>query len=387
MGDLTIPARASSAAPPAGPVPFLDLGRIHADLKAGLLEDFAELIDSGAFINGPAVATFEAAFAEYCGRRRAVGVSSGLDALRLGLLAGGVEPDDEVIVPALTFVATLEAVTQAGARPVIVDVVDDNATIDPLAVEAAVGERTAAVIPVHLYGHLADMRRLEAVLLGRDVQLLEDACQAHGAAADGVRAGERGSAAAFSFYPGKNLGAFGDAGALVTDDDVVADRLIALREHGQQAKYVHEIEGWTARLDTIQALVLLRKLPLLDSWNESRRAVAARYLEELEGVGDLRLPSVAPGAEPVWHLFVVQTEFREGLAQYLAHRGVQTGRHYPDPVHLTPAYRWLGHAAGDFPVAERRAAESLSLPIFPGMQPEEIGRVVAAVRGYFGDDV
>jgi dTDP-4-amino-4,6-dideoxygalactose transaminase len=387
MGEQrTIPRRVSSRQLPSRMVPFLDLGRIHAGLKDALLEDFARLIDSGRFTNGPAVAEFEAAFAAYCGSRYAVAVASGLDALRLGLLAGGVCPGDEVIVPALTFVATLEAVTQAGARPLIVDVLEDDATIDPLAVEAAIGERTSAVVPVHLYGHLADMRRLDEVTRGRGVQLVEDACQAHGAAADGVRPGERGRVAAFSFYPGKNLGAFGDGGAIVTDDEALAERVIALREHGQLAKYVHGIEGWTARLDSIQALVLLRKLPLLDTWNESRRAVAARYVEELEGVGDLKLPSTAPGAKPVWHLFVVQTESPEELSRFLADRGVQSGRHYPDAVHLTPAYRWLGYSPGDFPVAERRAAESLSLPIFPGMEPEEIDLVIAAVRAYFGHD-
>jgi dTDP-3-amino-3,4,6-trideoxy-alpha-D-glucose transaminase len=383
----TIARHSSTRKAPSRTVPFLDLGRTHAGLKDALLEDFAALIDSGRFINGPAVAEFEAAFATYCGTKYAVGVASGLDALRLGLQAGGVQPGDEVIVPALTFVATLEAVTQAGARPVVVDVLEADATIDPLAVEAAIGERTSAVMPVHLYGHLADMRRLEDVTRPRSVRLVEDACQAHGATADTGRPGERGQFAAFSFYPGKNLGAFGDAGAIVTDDEALADRVASLREHGQRAKYVHEIEGWTARLDSIQALVLLRKLALLDAWNESRRAVAARYLEELEGVGDLTLPVVAPGAGPVWHLFVVQTESPENMARFLDDHGVQSGRHYPDAVHLTPAYRWLGYSAGDFPVAERRAAKSLSLPIFPAMEDEEIDIVVAAIRAYFAQDV
>ena len=386
MGESPTIARRASRPLPVGTVPFLDLGRIHAGLKDDLLDDFAQLIDAGSFINGPAVAAFEAAFAAYCGSRYAVGVASGTDALRLALLASGVRPGDEVIVPALTFVATLEAVTQAGARPVVVDVLEGDATIDPAGVEAAIGARTSAVIPVHLYGHLAGMRRLEEVTRAHSVQIVEDACQAHGAVADGVRPGELGRAAAFSFYPGKNLGAFGDAGAITTDDEGLAERVTALREHGQRAKYVHEVEGWTARLDSIQALVLLRKLPLLDAWNEERRAVAARYLEDLKGVGDLRLPDVAPGSEPVWHLFVVQTEFHEQLSRSLAARGIQTGRHYPDAVHLTPAYRWLGYSAGDFPVAERRAAECLSLPIFPGMESEEVDLVIAAVRAYFGHD-
>jgi dTDP-4-amino-4,6-dideoxygalactose transaminase len=387
MGESpTISTAVSARQLTSRPVPFLDLGRIHAGLKGALLEDFGRLIDSGSFINGPAVKDFEAAFATFCGSRYAVGMANGTDALRLALLAAGVRPGDEVIVPALTFVATLEAVTQAGARPVVVDVLEDDATIDPAAVEAVIGERTAAVVPVHLYGHVADMRRLEELTRTHSLQLVEDACQAHGAARDGVRPGELGRVAAFSFYPGKNLGAFGDAGAITTDDEDLAERVSALREHGQRAKYVHDVEGWTARLDSIQALVLLRKLPLLDGWNEERRVVAARYLEELDGVGDLTLPVVAANAEPVWHLFVVQTESHEQLAAFLADRGIQTARHYPDAVHLTPAYRWLDYAAGDFPVAERWAADCLSLPIFPGMEPEEVDLVIAAVRAYFGQD-
>jgi dTDP-3-amino-3,4,6-trideoxy-alpha-D-glucose transaminase len=384
----TIPARAPGRQAATKEVPFLDLGRIHAGLKDVLLDDVAALIDSGSFINGPAVAEFEAAFASYCGSRYAVAVASGTDALRLGLLASGVRAGDEVIVPALTFVATLEAVTQAGARPVVVDVLEDDATIDPAGVEAVIGARTSAVIPVHLYGRLADMRRLDEVTRAHSprIQIHEDACQAHGAVGEGIRPGELARSAAYSFYPGKNLGAFGDAGAITTNDEGLADRVTALREHGQRAKYVHEVEGWTARLDSIQALVLLRKLPLLDAWNEERRAIAARYLDELDGVGDLTLPVVAPGQEPVWHLFVVQTAYHEQLSRALAARGVQTARHYPDAVHLTPAYRWLGYSAGDFPVAERRAAESLSLPIFPGMTGEEIELVIAAVRAYFGHD-
>jgi dTDP-4-amino-4,6-dideoxygalactose transaminase len=387
MGELTRARRAPQTRPrPAREVPFLDLARIHTGLKDAILADVGSLIDSGAFVNGPAVDEFEAAFAAYCGTRRAVGVSSGLDALRLALQAGGVGPGDEVIVPALTFVATLEAVAQTGARPVIVDVGEDDAAIDPRAVEAAITERTAAVVPVHLYGRLARMRALENATRGRDVRIVEDACQAHGAAAGRCRPGEPGLAAAFSFYPGKNLGAFGDGGAIVTNDVDLAERAAALRHHGQRAKYVHEVEGWTARLDSIQALVLIRKLPLLDGWNAQRRLVAARYLEELADVGDLTLPEAPDWAAHVWHLFVVQTASPLELARFLEDRGIETARHYPDAVHLTPAYRHLGYSPGDFPVAERRARKSLSLPIFPGMESAEIDQVIAGVRAYFGDD-
>jgi dTDP-4-amino-4,6-dideoxygalactose transaminase len=360
-------------------VPFVSLAPSHTPLREELLEDFGELIDTGAFINGPAVREFEDAFARYTHRAQCVGVASGLDALRLGLLALDIGPGDEVIVPAGTFVATLEAVSQAGATPVPVDIGEDDYCLDPAAAAAAVTERTAAVMPVHLYGQVADMRRLTDL----PVQIVEDACQAHGASRDGVAAGEAGVAAAFSFYPGKNLGAFGDAGALVVDDSALATRVSALREHGQPAKYRHAEVGYTARLDTIQALALLRKLPLLDGWNDERRAVANRYLEGLSGVGDLTLPPVAENSQPVWHLFVIRTADPEALALHLRERGVATGRHYPEPVHLTDAYAHLGYGAGSFPVAEQLARECLSLPIFPGMTDAQVARVVESVGAFF----
>ena len=277
-------------------VPFLDLAPSQRPLKEDLLEEIGRLLDTGAFTNGHSVAAFEQAFAEYCGVAECVGVASGLDALRLALIAGGLEPGAEVVVPAATFVATLEAVTQAGAIPVVADVSEDDYGLDPAAAAAAVGERTAAVMPVHLYGQLADMAALRELAADKNVALVEDACQAHGAERAGLRAGAAGSAAAFSFYPGKNLGAAGDAGALVTSDPELATAVRALREHGQTAKYVHAREGWTARLDSIQALVLGHKLPLLDGWNEQRRLAARRYGEALVGVGDLRLPPVPADA-------------------------------------------------------------------------------------------
>ena len=265
----------------------------------------------------------------------------------------------------------------------MVDVRDDDYTLDVDAVEAAIGERTRAILPVHLYGQMADMRRLAELATRHQLFVLEDACQAHGATRDGLRAGTVGAAGAFSFYPGKNLGAMGDAGALVTNDDVLDARVRALREHGQTRKYEHEWEGYTARLDTIQAAVLLRKLPLLAQWNDSRRAAARLYSELLDGVGDLVLPAVAPASEPVWHLYVVRTADPAALADDLAARGIGTGRHYPQPVHLATAYARLGYAAGDFDVAERIARESLSLPIFPGITDAQIELVADAVRSSF----
>jgi dTDP-4-amino-4,6-dideoxygalactose transaminase len=364
-------------------VGFLELRHVHEELKAQLLADIGELIDSNAFTNGPAVAEFEQVFADYCGTLDCVGVASGLEGLRLALLASGIESGDEVIVPANTFVATAEAVTQAGGIPVLVDATEDDYNIDLDGVAAAVTPRTRFVMPVHLYGQLADMKRLDAVAARNDLLVIEDAAQAHGAERDGVCAGAGGVAAAFSFYPGKNLGAIGDAGAVVTDDARLAETVRVLREHGQRRKYDHEVEGFTARLDTIQAAVLLRKLPLLDGWNDERCAAARFYSEALRGVGDLTLPPVATGSNPVWHLYVVRTAAPEALAAFLRERGIGSGRHYPQPIHLTGAYERLGHRRGAFPVAEQLSAEVLSLPMFPGISESQLEAVVAAVTAYF----
>jgi dTDP-4-amino-4,6-dideoxygalactose transaminase len=366
-------------------VPFLDLGPMHRDLRESLLSKFGELIDSGAFINGPQVADFELALAAYTGRRACVGLASGLDALRLALLAAGIEPGDEVVVPAQTFVATVEAVTQAGGRPVLADVSETDYNLDPEAAAAAVTPNTRFLVPVHLFGQLADLRRLGELAARSGLELLEDACQSHGARRDGVCAGGFGRAAAFSFYPAKNLGAMGDAGALVTDDEGLAAVVRGLREHGQAAKYRHVREGYTARLDTIQAIVLLHKLPLLDGWNATRAEVAGFYLEALAEIGDLRLPPVAPGSEPAWHVFVVRTGDPTALASFLRDRGIDTARHYPDPVHLTPAYEYLGYRPGAFPVAEALARDALSLPLYPGISAEQLELVVAAIRDFFAD--
>jgi dTDP-4-amino-4,6-dideoxygalactose transaminase len=369
------------SAPPT--VPFLDLAPSHRELKDAILEEIGSVIDSGAFTNGAQVAEFESAFAAYCGVTECVGLASGLDALRLALIADGLEPGDEVIVPANTFVATFEAVAQAGGVPVPVDVTEQDYNLDVAAAGAVVGDRTRFVLPVHLYGQLADCQGLVALAGRTGLRILEDACQAHGATRDGHRAGAVGSAAAFSFYPGKNLGAFGDAGALVLSDPELAARVRALREHGQTAKYHHAYEGWTARLDTIQALVLGRKLPLLDGWNDERRAAAAYYGRALAGIGDLVLPPVAPGSDPVWHLYVVRTADPAAVADFLRERGIGTGRHYPEPAHRSPAYAHLGHPEGAFPVSEQLGRECLSLPIFPGIAEAQLEAVVVALGAFF----
>ncbi len=255
--------------------------------------------------------------------------------------------------------------------------------IDPAAVEASISPRTRFIVPVHLYGQMADLRALRRIARSKGLELLEDACQAHGAERDGLRAGACGLAGAFSFYPSKNLGAIGDAGALVTDDEALAAHVRALRSHGQTRKYHHEFEGYTSRLDTLQAVTLLHKLPRLDGWNEARREAARFYTSALSGVGDLRLPPVPDGSDPVWHLYVIRTRDPERLADFLEARGIGTGRHYPEPPHLSPAYAGLGYRAGEFPVAEALSREGLSLPIYPGITEPQLTAVVEAITAFF----
>ncbi len=363
-------------------MPFVDLASASSAVKQRVLARIGETLDRGDFINGAAVLEFEERFAAFVGREHCVGLSSGLDALRLSLLAAGLEPDERVIVPAATFAATFEAVLQAGGTPVVVDVGESDYGLD---IERTEAEAAGAsfLLPVHLYGQMADMRALRALAERHGLQILEDACQAHGASRDGIPAGTAGEAAAFSFYPSKNLGAMGDAGALVIDDAELVARVRALREHGETRKYHHEYVGYTARLDTIQAIVLIEKLALLDEWNRQRRAAASFYDEALSGIDGLLLPTEAPGSKSVWHLYVVRTASPERLAEFLRARGIQTGRHYPEPVHLAPAYRHLGYAPGDFPVAETLAREALSLPLYPGITENQLERVRDALIDYF----
>lgn len=367
---------------PAATVPFFDLRSSHEPVAGPILEEIASLIQAGAFTNGPQVAAFELEFAGWCGAEHCVGLASGLDALRLALFALGIGAGDEVVVPANTFAATLEAVTQVGATPVLVDATEADYNLDVDAAEAAVTPRTRALLPVHLYGQMADMQSVRRLADKHDLAVLEDACQAHGAMRDDVQAGTAGDAAAFSFYPAKNLGAFGDAGALVTKDHELDETVRALREHGQRAKYLHDLQGYTARLDTIQAIVLSHKLPYLRDWNEERRTIAGLYLEGLSDIEEIRLPPVAAGSEPVWHLFVIRTRNPESMATHLREQGIGTGRHYPYPVHLMPAFTSLGHHAGDFPIAEAIASECLSLPLFPGMTQGQAETVIEAIRQY-----
>jgi dTDP-4-amino-4,6-dideoxygalactose transaminase len=368
------------------PVPFVDLGPANGAVKRRVLDRIGETIDRGDFTNGHAVEEFERELADHSGRRHCVAVSSGLDALRLTLVASGLAPDAGVIVPAMTFAATFEAVIQAGGTPLVVDVAEGDYNLDVVATEVAAAEGATHVLPVHLYGQMADMRGLSSVAERHGLQIVEDACQAHGARRDGVTAGSVGRAAAFSFYPAKNLGAMGDAGALVTDDEALVEHARALRVHGETGKYHHEYVGYTARLDTIQAIVLLEKLPLLEKWNRERRAAAQFYSDALAGLEHLglRLPPEPMGSSSVWHLYVVRTSNPQQLAAFLADRGIQTGRHYPEPPHLAPAYRNLGFGPGDFPVAEALAYEGLSLPVYPGISEAQLAHVCEAVQDYFG---
>jgi dTDP-4-amino-4,6-dideoxygalactose transaminase len=360
-------------------IPFLDVPAAYAELRDELGAAAESVMASGQLILGPEVTAFEEEFAAYCGTRHAIGVGSGLDALRLILLGYDVGPGDEVVVPSNTFIATWLAVSHAGATPVPVepDPVTHNVTAD--AVEAAITPATKAIMPVHLYGHPADMDPIVGLGRKRGIPVVEDAAQAHGALYRGRRAGGLGDAAGFSFYPGKNLGAMGDAGAVTTDDDSLAERVRLLRNYGSKVKYHHDELGLNSRLDSLQAAFLRVKLQRLDDWNERRRAVAARYLERLAGVDGLLLPSPEPWAEPVWHLFVVRHPQRDALQAALAEAGVDTIIHYPIPPHLTGAYA-RGFEAGRLPIAELLADEVLSLPMGPQLALADAELVAEAVR-------
>jgi dTDP-4-amino-4,6-dideoxygalactose transaminase len=366
-------------------IPFVDLDASHAPIRAELEAAFAAVMEAGDFILGDAVATFEQEWAEYCGVRHVIGTDSGLSALELALRAYDIGPGDEVITAANTFVATVFAIAHTGATPVLVDVDPATANIDPEAVAAAVTSRTRAVIPVHLYGQPAEMNSVLAVAEAHGLVVIEDACQAHGARYDGRRAGSIGHAAAFSFYPAKNLGAFGDGGAVVTDDDECAERLQMLRNYGQRRKYEHAIVGYNRRLDTLHAALLRVKLGHLDTWNDLRRATAARYEHRLRDTR-VGLFETIEHVEHVWHLYVVRTPRRDALREHLGANGVATGIHYPIPVHLQDACLALGYPAGSFPVTERLAAEILSLPMYPGLPLDDVDRVAEEVASFVSRD-
>ena len=360
-------------------IPFVDLRAqsraLHDEYEGALWP----VVDRAAFSLGPELVEFEEAFAAFCETGYCVGVSSGTDAVKLALLCAGVGAGDEVIVPANTFIATAEAVSHLGATPVFVDVLADTALIDPRAVAGAVTDATRAVVPVHLFGQPADMEAVQVVAGRHGLLVVEDACQAHGARYRGKRAGSLGSAAAFSFYPGKNLGALGDGGAVTTNVLEIDERLRLFRNHGQADKHTHAVIGYCDRLHNLQAALLSVKLQHLEEWNAARRAAARRYdelLAEVEGVTPI---VCGADVEPVYHLYVVQVDDRDRVRDELGEAGIQTGIHYPVPLHLQPAYAHLGHGRGDFPVAEALADRLLSLPMFPEIAAAQQERVVATL--------
>jgi dTDP-4-amino-4,6-dideoxygalactose transaminase len=357
------------------PIPFLDLAAHHASIRPEIDAAIAAVIDRSAFASGPFVAQFEQHFAEYCGVDHAVGVGSGTDALWLTLLALGIGPGDEVITVPSTFMATAEAISYAGARPVFVDIDETTYTLDPTLLERAITPRTRAIMPVHLFGQPADMEPIVKIAQQRSLPVIEDACQAHGASYKGRRAGSLGTAGCFSFYPGKNLGAFGEAGAVTTHDADLAERLRMFRDHGQTQKYHHHVIGWNARMDGLQGAVLDVKLKTLDQANELRRRHAAQYHEQLAHLHEVILPQESPLARHVYHVFALRVPGRDRVLRELGARGVQCGIHYPVPIHLQPAYRHLGYGLESFPVAERCADEFLSLPLFPELTANQITAV------------
>lgn len=361
-------------------IPFLDVGSAYKELKSEIDAAIARVLDSGWYILGPEVEAFEAEYAAYCEAEHAIGVANGLDALHLALLAMGVGPGDEVIVPSNTYIATWLAVSQCGATPVPVEPLEATYNIDPARIEAAITPATRAILPVHLYGQPADLDPILAIARKHDLRVLEDAAQAHGARYKERRIGAHGDAVAWSFYPGKNLGALGDGGAVTTNDPELADRIRVLRNYGSRVKYVNEVKGFNSRLDPIQAAVLRVKLTVLDEWNARRSTIALRYQEGLADSG-LVLPHVPDWADPVWHLFVVRHRERDALVKRLNEAGVGTLIHYPVPPHLQEAYAEMGFGVGAFPVAERMAVEVMSLPMGGQMAAERVEVICGVCYG------
>ncbi|HWR03146.1 MAG TPA: DegT/DnrJ/EryC1/StrS family aminotransferase [Humidesulfovibrio sp.] len=360
-------------------IKFLDLQTLHQGLRQELLDEIGDVIDTGQFILGPKVQAFESDFAAYCETTHAVGLNNGTSALHMALLAAGIGPGDEVITTPMTFTATVAAIIYAGATPVFADIDPDTFTLAPAGIEARITPRTRAIMPVHLYGQLADMPAILAIAHKHGLRVIEDAAQAHGAKLDGRVAGSWGDIACFSFYPGKNLGACGEAGAAVTADDTLAAAMRRLRDWGQDGKYNHVVHGFNTRMEGIQGAVLRVKLRHLEEWTEARRRVAAIYNERLGQAPGLVTPKEAKGARHVYHVYAVQTDDRAGLQKRLAEAGVPTGIHYPQPVHQLACYRALPFAQGSFPVAEALAAHELSLPMCPTMTDEQAHAVCDAV--------
>lgn len=359
-------------------IPLVDLQAQYVAIQRDVDAAMRRVVETAQFIMGPDVAAFEAEFAAWCDVPYCAGVGSGTAALELTLRVLGVGSGDEVITVAHTFIATAEAISAVGAKPLFVDIDPLTYTLDPNAFAAAITPRTRAVMPVHLYGQPADMTRIVAIAKQQGIAVIEDAAQAHGATWHGVRMGSFGDAACFSFYPGKNLGAYGDAGAVTSRNEELVAQVRRLRNHGRQSKYVHDQVGFGHRIDTLQAAVLRAKLPYLNAWTSARRSLAARYDLLLANAGVV-LPAVAPGADPAWHLYVIRTSQRDALVNELNQKGIGAGVHYPLPLHLQPAYLDLGYQPGALPVTEEVAATCVSLPLYPEMSEAQQDRVVESV--------
>jgi len=362
-------------------IPFLDVGAAYQELKEEIDAAIKQVLEGGWYILGPEVENFERDYAKYCGASFAVGVANGLDALHLALTAMGIGEGDEVIVPSNTYIATWLAVSHCGAKPVSVEPDEATYNIDPGLIEAAITPRTKAILPVHLYGQPADLDPILAIARKYGLRVLEDAAQAHGARYKGKRIGCHGDAVAWSFYPGKNLGALGDGGAITTNDPELVDRLRVLRNYGSRVKYVNDVQGWNSRLDPIQAAVLRVKLRYLDEWNVRRSAIAHQYLGNMRN-DLLTLPHTPEWADSVWHLFVVRHPNRDALQQHLKDAGVGTLIHYPIPPHLQAAYRSLEYSEGDFPIAEKMAREILSLPMGPHLGESDRIKICIAMMAF-----
>jgi dTDP-4-amino-4,6-dideoxygalactose transaminase len=360
-------------------VPFLDLNAHHAPLRREIEQAISEVIESGAFAGGPVVAEFEKEFASFCGVRGAMGVGNGTDAIWLALLACGIGPGDEVITVPNTFMATAEAISFAGAKPVFVDVDPRTYTMDAALLEAVRTPRTKAIIPVHLFGQMAEMEPILSFARRYGLRVIEDAAQAHGATYDGCKAGSIGDAGCFSFYPGKNLGAFGEAGAVVTNNADLEEKIRILRDHGQVRKYYHAMVGWNCRMDAIQAAVLRVKLRRLEQMNELRRRRSMQYNDCFSRMDGITAPFESPRGRHVYHVYAIQLSGRDEMLQSLNEKGIGCGIHYPVPIHLQEAYQTLGYGKGSFPVAEHACSRLLSLPMFPELTPEQVEIVVEAI--------
>lgn len=360
-------------------IPLVDLKAQYAAIKPDIDAALARVVDTTAFILGPEVKAFEAAFARWCGAEHCIGISSGTDALHLALRACGVRPGDEVITTPFTFIATVEAISMCGATPVFCDIDPRTYNIDAASIERLITPRTRVILPVFLYGQPVDIDPILDVARRHGLRVIEDAAQAHGAKYKGRTTGTLADAACFSFYPGKNLGAYGDAGAVTTNDPAIADTIRMLRDHGRRDKYEHLVVGFGARIDAMQAAILGAKLPHLTRWTERRAEIANAYTKAIDRNGVVT-PFVPEWAEPVWHLYVIRTANRDALAQKLRSQGIATGVHYPIPVHLQPAYAHLGFGPGSFPHAEAAANEVLSLPIYPELPDEQVARIADAVN-------